>query len=204
MAEPENPLIPIQQKVIGIETKLVEFLRAVIGTVKPMTMSLTAFLANIKKAATDLAKTIGKTAVDTILKAGNRIVQVMSYVEKQTVEALKMARNILKTIKKAAQPEKVFNLVKQMVARFAKVFRLIVTKVSEVMTILSPIEMVLGVISTVRMVLQLVFKWISQVAGLTSAVKKARSLLKKSQVMLKNVAKEVTTIVKDVNKLKPA
>lgn len=204
MAEPNNPLIPVQNRVIKIETKLVAFLRTLLSNVKPMTTMLTTFLANVKKAATDLAKTVGKAAVDSILKAGKSILQVVSFVEKSTIEGLKLARNILNVIKKAAQPEKVFNVVKKMMARFAKIFRTIVTKVSEIMVILAPIETVLSVIGAFRTVLQLIFKWISQVAGLSGVVKKARGLLKKSYKMLKEEAKEVTKIVKEVNKLKPA
>ncbi len=204
MAEPDNPLVPIKEKVVKIETRLVEFLRTALGKIKPMTISLMSFLANVRKAAKDLAKTVGKAVIDNVLKAGDRLFQTMSFVESQTIECLKLIRNVLSAIKKAAQPDKVFNMVKKVVARFAKIFRVIVTKVSEVMAVLAPIEAVLSVISTFKTVLQMIFKWIAQVSGVTSGVKKARALLKKSYKILRDEAKEVTKLVKEVNKLKPA
>ncbi|MEL6806498.1 MAG: hypothetical protein AAFO97_01855 [Pseudomonadota bacterium] len=205
MAEADNPLVPVQTKVARIHARLFEFFRNVLIKIKPVMMSLKGFLANLKKSAKEIAKTVGKAAVDSVIKAGERLLTIVAFVEKNTIVAIKMATKMLAFIKKSLKtPEKVFKAVKAMVARLAKVFRLIVTKVHEVLVIINPIEIVLKVIDAVKMMLQLVFKWIAQVGGITSGVKKAKALIKKSVKMLKAEAKNVTELVKEVNKLKPA
>ena len=116
-----------------------------------------------------------------------------------------MAAKILAVIKKSMKvPQKAFKAVKAMVGRLASVFRLIVTKVHEVLVVLNPIEFALKLIDTMKMMLQLVFKFITQVGGITSGVKKAKALIKKSVKKLKAEAKQVTEMVKDASKLKPA
>ncbi|MEX0369772.1 MAG: hypothetical protein AB3N09_04020 [Tateyamaria sp.] len=204
MADPDNPLLPVQQKVVRIETRLIEFLRVILSKVKPMTMSLAAFLSHVRKSAKDLAAKVGKAAIDSILKAGTLLVRSVALIERQTLDGIKLARSIISTIRKAAQPEKVFKTIKKMVARVAKLFRLVVSKVAEVMAALAPVEAVLSVINTFSLVLRMVLKWIKDVAGVSGAVKKARSLLKKSLKMLRQEAKAVTKLVKEVNQLKPA
>lgn len=205
MAEADNPLVPVQTKVARIHARLFEFFRNVLIKIKPVMMSLKGFLVNLKKSAKEIAKTVGKAAVDSVIKAGERLLTIVAFVEKNTIVAIKMATKMLAFIKKSLKtPEKVFKAVKAMVARLAKVFRLIVTKVHEVLVIINPIEIVLKVIDAVKMMLQLVFKWIAQVGGITSGVKKAKALIKKSVKMLKAEAKNVTELVKEVNKLKPA
>ena len=205
MAQADNPLVPIQNKVIRIHARLLEFFKSVLIKIKPVMMSLKGFLGNLKKSAKEIAKTVGKAAVDSVIKAGQRLLQIVAFVEKNTIVAIKMAVKMLAFLKKSMKtPEKAFNAVKAMVARLAKVFRLIVTKVHEVLVMINPIEMVLKVIDTMKMMLQLVFKFISQVGGITSGVKKAKTLIKKSVKMLKAEAKKVTELVKESNKLKPA
>jgi len=205
MAEAENPLVPIQAKVARIHARLFEFFRNVLLKIKPVMLSLKGFLANLKKSAKEIGKTVGKAAVDSVIKAGQKLLQVVAFVEKNTMVAIKMAAKMLAFIKKSMKfPQKVFKAVKAMVARLAKVFRLIVAKVTEVLVILNPIEMILKVIDTMKMMLQLIFKWITQVSGISSGVKKAKALIKKSVKMLKAEAKQVTELVKEANKLKPA
>ncbi|WP_299728863.1 hypothetical protein [uncultured Tateyamaria sp.] len=204
-AQPDNPLIPIQDKVVRIHSRLLEFFRNVLVKMKPMIVSLQGFLVNVKKAAKEIAKTVGKSAVESVIKMGTRLVQVVASVEKLVIEGIKFASKILAVIRKAAKvPQKAFKVVKAMVARLAKMFRTILSKVMEVMVVINPIEIVLKVIDTMKMMLQLVFGWITQVGSITSGVKKAKSLIKKSVKMLKAEAKQVTEMVKDANKLKPA
>ncbi|WP_413851253.1 hypothetical protein [Tateyamaria sp.] len=205
MAEAENPLIPVQAKVARIHARLLEFFRSVLIKIKPVMMSLKGFLVNLKKSAKEIGQTVGKAAVDSVIKAGQKLLQIVAFVEKNTIVAIKMATKMLAFIKKSMKfPEKVFKAVRAMVARLAKVFRLIVTKVHEVMVILNPIETILQVIDRLKMMLQLIFKWITQVSGISNGVKKAKALIKKSVKMLKAEAKQVTELVKEVNKLKPA
>ena len=205
MAQADNPLVPIQNKVIRIHARLLEFFKSVLIKIKPVMMSLKGYMGNLKNSAKEIAKTVGKAAVDSVIKAGQRLLQIVAFVEKNTIVAIKMAVKMLAFLKKSMKtPEKAFNAVKAMVARLAKVFRLIVTKVHEVLVMINPIEMVLKVIDTMKMMLQLVFKFISQVGGITSGVKKAKTLIKKSVKMLKAEAKKVTELVKESNKLKPA
>lgn len=205
MAQADNPLIPIQDKVVRIHTRLLDFLRNVLMKIKPIMISLRGFLMNVKKAAKEIAKTVGKSVVQSVIKMGEKLLQVVAFVEKLVIEGVKFAAKVLSVIKKAAkEPQKAFKVVKAMVARLAKLFRTILTKVMELMVAINPIEMVLKVIDTMKMMLQLVFRWITQVGGITSGVKKAKALIKKSVKLLKAEAKQVTEMVKDANKLKPA
>lgn len=205
MAEPDNPLVPIQQKVVRIHSRLLEFFRNVLIKIKPLMLSLQGFLANVKKAAKDIAKAVGATAVTNAIKAGARLLQLVSYIDKLVIEGIKMAIKTLVFIKKSMkEPQKAFKTVKAMVARLAKVFRIIVTKVFELMVSINPVEMVLNVIHTMKMMLQMVFKWIAQVGPVAGGVKKAKALIKKSVKMLRAEAKGVTQLVKEANQLKPA
>jgi len=204
MAQSDNPLDPIHQKVLRIETRLMDLLRNVLAKMKPWVQGLVKFLSEVSKSAKDLAKSIGKSAVQSILKAGATLVTTVSFVEKQTFEGIKMARKIVGVIRKAVDPQKVFKAVKALVARLAKTFRVILVKVSEVMNLLNPLDVVLTVVNTMKMVLQMIFKWISQSGPISSGVKKAKTLVKKSLKLLRQEAKQVTEMVKEVNKLKPA
>ncbi|MEO0401600.1 MAG: hypothetical protein AAF214_04425 [Pseudomonadota bacterium] len=204
MAQTDNPLDPIHQKVLRIETRLMDLLRNVLAKMKPWVQGLVKFLSEVSKSAKDLAKSIGKSAVQSILKAGATLVTTVSFVEKQTFEGIKMARKIVGVIRKAVDPQKVFKAVKALVARLAKTFRVILVKVSEVMNLLNPLDVVLTVVNTMKMVLQMIFKWISQSGPISSGVKKAKTLVKKSLKLLRQEAKQVTEMVKEVNKLKPA
>ncbi|MFL4469499.1 hypothetical protein ACERZ8_06310 [Tateyamaria armeniaca] len=205
MAQAENPLIPIQDKVVRIHSRLLDFFRNVLVKIKPMIVSLQGFLVNVKKAAKEIAKTVGKSAVDSVIKLGTKLIQVIAFVEKLVIEGIRFAAKVLGVIKKAAkEPQKAFKVVKAMVARLAKLFRTILAKVVEIMVAINPIEMVLRLIDTMKMMLQLVFRWITQVGGITSGVKKAKALIKKSFKLLKAEAKQVTEMVKEANKLKPA
>lgn len=205
MAQPDNPLIPIQDKVVRIHSRLLDFLRNVLLKIKPMMVTLQGFLVDVKKAAKEIARTVGKSVVDSFIKMGTKLVQVVAFVEKLVFEGIKFAAKILSVIKKAAKaPEKVFKIVKAMVARLAKLFRTILTRVMELMVAINPIDVVLRVIDAMKMMLQVVFRWISQVTALTTSVKKAKALIKKSVKLLKAEAKQVTEMVKEANKLKPA
>ncbi|MEM6371984.1 MAG: hypothetical protein AAF727_04300 [Pseudomonadota bacterium] len=205
MAQADNPLLPIQDKVVRIHSRLLDFLRNVVLKLKPIMATLQGFLINVKKVAKDIAKTVGKSVVDNIIKTGTKLLQVFAFVQKLVFDGVKFATKILTVIKKAIkEPEKVFKVVKAMTARFAKLFRTIVAKVAEVMVLLNPVEIVLAVINTMKMMLQMVFRWVSDVSNISSGVKKAKAMMRKSFKLLKVEAKRVTEVVKEANKLKPA
>lgn len=204
MAQTDNPLVPVAEKVVRIDLCLTAFLRTVLRKIKPMMQGLLKFLTEVRKAAKDLAGKIGKTAITKVLKLGDNLLRLLPVLEKQVIEGIKLARKILAVVRKAKDPAAVFKAVKAMVARVAKLFRVVVTKLAELMAVISPIEAVLSLIGTMKMVLQFMFKWIADVTGVSSGVKKAKAVLKKAQKILRDEAKQVTQLVKEVNKLKPA
>ncbi|MEP1962795.1 hypothetical protein [Tateyamaria sp.] len=205
MAEAENPLTPIHDKVVKIRSSLYDFLRNVLTKMRPVLRSLVSFMSEVRKAAKDLAKAVGDQVVQNIITAGDQLLKVVTFVDKQVIETIKMADKILAIIRKSnSAPEKAFKIVKTMTARLAKLFRTVLSKVFEVVTVLNPIDIALSLMNKMKRILQMVFKWVGQVGQIASGVKRAKNLIKKSVKQLKTEAKEVTKLVKDVNKLKPA
>lgn len=205
MADAENPLVPIQTKVIKIRTRLIEFQRKVMVKIRAMVNAYLAFAANVRKSAKELALAVGKAAVDQVLRMGTNLINVILFAEKQLIEALKLSTRILKTIKSGLNnPSKVFKAVKAMVARLAKLYRIFVSLVLRSLAYINPVERALYVIDSMRIVLQMVFRWMTQVSPLAKMVKLVRAQLKKYAALLKAEGKIVTELVKEANRLKPA
>ncbi|MEM8577536.1 MAG: hypothetical protein AAGF60_06760 [Pseudomonadota bacterium] len=204
MPTQDSPLKPIEDNVVAIERKLTDFMRLLLSKVKPMAARFTALLVKVKKSAKSLAAKVGKGTIDKILKLGDKLLRLLPMLEKMVMNAVKFARRIIATIRKAPVVEKVFKAVKAMVARLASMYRTILARVAQMMILINPIQAVLKIVTTFSTVLSFLFSWISEVGSVEALMKRASSVVKKAHKMLKAEAKRVTQMVKEANQLKPA
>ncbi|MEM6740640.1 MAG: hypothetical protein AAF646_11000 [Pseudomonadota bacterium] len=197
-------LKPIADKTQRIQDRLQELIRTVLSNIRPALKLLARFIKNVRTSAKVLIAKVGKAAVNTLLKAAEKLLALGPKLDKLVAQARKIAQAILATIKKAVQPEKVFKLLKSMVARLAASFRAIVGLVAQILSALNPLNAVLAVVRSFVMVLMLMLKWIRDVVGLASMIKKTQSLVSKMAKALRAELKTVTQLVKETNRLKPA
>ncbi|MEM9900933.1 MAG: hypothetical protein AAF865_06280 [Pseudomonadota bacterium] len=197
-------LKPIADKTQRIQDRLQELIRTVLSNIRPALKLLARFIKNVRTSAKVLIAKVGKAAVNTLLKAAEKLLALGPKLDKLVAQARKIAQAILATIKKAVQPEKVFKLLKSMVARLAASFRAIVGLVAQILSALNPLNAVLAVVRSFAMVLMLMLKWIRDVVGLASMIKKTQSLVSKMAKALRAELKTVTQLVKETNRLKPA
>ena len=205
MAKTDNPLDPIEKKVLRIQTRLMDFTKLLFGKIKPMAGTLAGLIGTIQKSAKELGAKIGKSIVDKFLKAAQRALRLVPILTKLVQEGIKRAVRLRAIILKAVkEPSSIFKVVKTAVARLAKLFRTVVAQVAELMAMIDPVETVLGMVNSMKMMLQFVFDWVKDVSPVAGLAKKARTMLLKSVKMLKAEAKELTKLVKEANALKPA
>ncbi|MEM0937436.1 MAG: hypothetical protein AAGJ91_16200 [Pseudomonadota bacterium] len=197
-------LKPIADKTQRIQDRLQELIRTVLSNIRPALKLLARFIKNVRTSAKVLIAKVGKAAVNTLLKAAEKLLALGPKLDKLVAQARKIAQAILATIKKAVQPEKVFKLLKSMVARLAASFRAIVGLVAQILSALNPLNAVLAVVRSFAMVLMLMLKWIRDVVGLALMIKKTQSLVSKMAKALRAELKTVTQLVKETNRLKPA
>jgi len=74
----------------------------------------------------------------------------------------------------------------------------------ELMSTLGPGGTVRSLVRSMKTVRQFVFDWVGDAVNGSSMVKKTNALVKKAVKVLRAQAKEVTTLVKEANRLKPA
>lgn len=205
MAEADNPFTHIQDKVLKVRTRLFDFLRNVLAKIRPIMRIFVRFMSEVGKVAKELGQAVGEPVVRSILSASRQLPKIVTFVEKLVLRGIKLADRILAVIRKSLSvPEKAFKIVKAMVARLAKLFRMIGSQVLRVLALLDPIDVALSMINAMKKMLQAMFKWVGQVGSLASGVKRVKNLIQKFSKLLKAEAKNVTEMVKQANKLKPA
>ena len=204
MAASNNPLVPVQNIVVKLRNRLLQFLRSVWNKVKSLMRSVMKFLNKLKSAAKSIIGVIGKSAYNKLVNIANTLMIKFPIIEKLANNALKMADQILAFIKKAADPNKAIKFVKKFVTRFVKMFRQVFAFVKDVLDAISPLDAALSVLSKFVMVLKMMISWITDVTGVLSAVKKIKSMLRKAFKELKAGLKEAVQLAKEAGKLKPA
>jgi len=197
-------LKPIADKTQRIQDRLQELIRTMLSTIRPALKLLARFIKNVQTSAKLLIAKLGKSAVNTLLTSAEKLLALGPKLEKLVAQTRKGAQTILATIKKAAQPEKVFKVLKSLVARLAVNFRAVVALVARILEAINPIRAILKMIHSIVSVLMLVLKWIREVAGLISMIQKTQSLVGKLVKALRAELKTVTQLVKETNRLKPA
>ena len=208
---PPNPLQPIADNVSRLSDVVNMLLRDVLdkmdATLKPLIdfiKQVVKEIGNLEKQLASVPIKIGKATFDALLDGVETLRGYLPDITKEAKAALKFASTILATIKKAADPSKVFGAIKKLVSRLAASFRKLASMVAQVMKYLDPISAVLSLINGVKSILRMIASWIAQVSGALTAVKKARDIVKKVARSLATELKTVTKLVKDTAALKPA
>ncbi len=162
------------------------------------------FLKEVKSSIQVLAATVGNSAVNVLVSAGARVVSLIRLISSNIQIAFDLVTKIVKVIQKTADPKKAIKPAKALCARFAKAFRKLASFVGELANAINPIYTVLKTIETFKNALKFVLKWIVTVTSVSKMMKKVMKVSQRLWASVKVRLREVTLLVKDVNKVKLA
>ena len=202
MPEANDPLKPIEKGILKIHTSLTQYLKAYIKKLTSMIGPVAAFVKQVTSAAKQLINVVGKTAVETFIKAATRFLRVLKRLVVEAKVLIQFAQRILKLIRKATDPARIIKVLNTLLRKFSKLFKTFVQNVMELLSEIDVIGPVLKIIDTFRRVLQLMISWISKITGVASVLQKAKTIIKKLVKLLKREVKELIQLVKESGRIK--
>ena len=206
MPQAKNPLVPVQAKVTRIQRYLIDFDRNVLGKMRPSMQSFATFLNNIRRDARGIADIIGRSAIDSFINAGTSLLRAFAVVEGLLADAIRTVTKTLATIARAISNgiDIVYKVLRTQVLRSARAFRVLCTRVRDIVMNMSPIEIFVMVVQNAASTLETAFPWLRRESNMPKLISKAKRLIIRNAALLKLEVKTAAQFVKEVDKLKPA
>jgi len=204
MATTNDPTAPVLRAVEMYQSRLFELWKTVFKKINAKFSAASKFFDNMVAKGGEIASKVGQAVVDKIVGFRDRVFGALESVPQIVKSALRLGNKIIATIRKAADPNRIFGVLKRLFARYVKMLKDIYAWVQDMFEALDPLGAALAVVNSFRNVLRLLVSWVTDVGTANSAVKKAKSLLKGVVKAMKREIKEAIQLRKQVLKLRPA
>ncbi|EBA18673.1 hypothetical protein RSK20926_13159 [Roseobacter sp. SK209-2-6] len=196
-----DPVKRVAKDVETLHKRITYYLKTVWKRVRGLLAPLRNFLKKILKVVKKIVATVGKKAVDTLVKAATKLLDLFDRVEALLKTMFLLGKRILNTIKKEADKTKLVRTLKTVIRKYVQAMRKVFGWVNEIWRELDILNRALMILDTFRGVLQIIFRWIAEVAVVLNTLKRAKQLLKSVWKALKKEIKDAIKLGKEVAKM---
>jgi hypothetical protein len=203
MAQTNDPTAPVLRAVETYQSRLFELWKGLFKKIASKFSGAAKFFDNVVAKGHEIASKVGQAVVDGIVAYTERVFGALEAIPALARRAIRLGNRIIALIRRAADPNRILGTLKKLFSRYVKMLKDIFGWLRDFYEALDPLGKALAVVNTFRNVLRLVVKWVGQVSGANSAVRKAKGLVKKVVRAMQREIRDAVRMRREVLRLRP-